>query len=380
MAGTLVSRTGEWMDLVTLNWVALQMTGSPLHLALINACRLVPTFLMSVPAGILADRYDRGRLLMLTQALSAALTLALALAAATSTSFWLFAGVVTLRAMASAMDAPIRSALIPQLAGTDQVARAVAMQATLLSMSHILGPALGGLLMGTLGAPMVFALSAGLIALALPLTAGIRPGSPPRTATRGAGLSEAIGYLKTEPLLQALMLLAIVPMIFGFPYTAMMPLFAQDVIGLGPEGLGILLSMTAVGALLGSGRLSVMEEVPHAGRWLIISLLGFGASLMLLMQTRSLAAAALIMALVGLSGQTYRTLSRISLQTRVPDHLRGRVMSIALMDRGFIPLGAMLIGVLAGWSGAWSAGMAMGAGCIGITLLVLLTNRTILKF
>ena len=379
MAGTLVSRTGEWMDLVTLNWVALQMTNSPLHLGLINACRLVPTFLMSLPAGILADRYDRGQLLMLTQAASAALTLLLALVAANSASFWLFAGVVTLRAMASSMDAPIRSALIPQLVGPDQVSRAVALQSTLLSMSRILGPALGGILMGMLGAPAVFAISAGLIALALPLTAGLRSNTPRRPAASRAGLSDALAYLKGEPLIQALMLLAIVPMIFGFPYTAMMPLFVRDVIGLGPQGLGILLSVTAIGALLGSGRLSVMGEGSHAGRWLIVSLLAFGGSLMLLMQTRSLPAAALVMGLVGLTGQTYRTLSRISLQTRVPDHLRGRVMSIALMDRGFIPLGALLIGLIAGWAGAWTAGMAMGVGCIGITLLVLLRSRSLLR-
>ncbi|MNK82712.1 enterobactin exporter EntS [compost metagenome] len=378
MAGTLVSRTGEWMDLVTLNWVALQMTNSPLHLGLINACRLVPTFLMSLPAGILADRYDRGHLLLLTQALSAALTLLLAFAAAASTSFWLFAAVVTLRAMASAMDAPIRSALVPQLVGPDQVSRAVALQSTLLSMSRILGPALGGILMGVLGAPAVFAISAGLIALALPLTAGLRSDAPRRPASR-ATLSEALDYLKGEPLLQALMLLAIVPMIFGFPYTAMMPLFVRDVIGLGPQGLGILLSVTAIGALLGSGRLSVMGEGPHVGRWLILSLLAFGGSLMLLMQTRSLPAAALVMGLVGLTGQTYRTLSRISLQTRVPDHLRGRVMSIALMDRGFIPLGALFIGLVAGWAGAWAAGMAMGVGCIGITVLVLMRSRSLLR-
>lgn len=367
------------MDLVTLNWVALQMTNSPLHLALINACRLVPTFLMSIPAGIWADRYDRGRLLMTTQAASAMLTLLLGITAAMSASFWLFAGVVTLRAMVSAMDAPIRSALIPQLVSADQVARAVALQSTLLSLSRIIGPALGGLLMVWLGAPEVFGISAALMALAVPLTAGLPAEAPrPRGSSR-AGLAEALGYLKTEPLLQALMLLAIVPMIFGFPYTAMMPLFVRDVIGLGPEGLGLLLSVTAIGALLGSGRLSVMGEGRHTGRWLILSLLGFGGSLLLLMQTRSLPAAALAMGLVGLTGQTYRTLSRISLQTRVPDHLRGRVMSIALMDRGFIPLGALLIGFLATWAGPWAAGMAMGGGCIGVTLLVLAKSRQLLR-
>jgi MFS family permease len=192
-----------------------------------------------------------------------------------------------------------------------------------------------------------------------------------------ADLQEAAVYVKNSPTVQSLLILAVVPMVFAFPYTAMMPLFAEDLLQLGPEGLGILLSVAAAGALVGSAWLSLGSGTQEAGKWLVCSTIGFGLFLLLFMFAQTLLTAAVMLFLVGLASSTYRTMSRVTLQTRVPDRLRGRIMSIALMDRGLMPLGAILIGAIAEWAGALWAGVVMGGGCIAVTLAVLAARRQI---
>ena len=192
-----------------------------------------------------------------------------------------------------------------------------------------------------------------------------------------ADIKEAAVYVKNSPAVQSLLILAVAPMVFGFPYTAMMPLFAEDLLQLGPQGLGILLSVAAAGALVGSAWLTLGSETEGAGKWLVGSILGFGLFLLLFVISESLFTAAIAIFMVGLASSIYRTMSRVTLQTRVPDQLRGRILSIALMDRGLMPLGAILVGAVAEWTGALWAGLVMGGGCIASTLAVLIARRQI---
>ena len=141
----------------------------------------------------------------------------------------------------------------------------------------------------------------------------------------------------------------------------------------------MLLSVSSIGAIVGTTWLSFGKEIKGAGKWLIYSIIGFGCSLLIFIGAESLFVAGAAMFFVGLTSQTYRTLSRITLQMHVPDRLRGRILSIALMDRGFIPLGAMLIGAIATWVGALWAGGVMGLGCIVTTLVIVIARSQILK-
>lgn len=190
-------------------------------------------------------------------------------------------------------------------------------------------------------------------------------------------IREAIGFLRNDRVVQSLLILAVVPMVFGFPYTALLPLFARDLLHVGPAGYGLLLSISAAGALAGSTWLSLPGTRVRAGRYLILSCVGFGVGLLFFTLAPSVTAAAVTLFLVGACSQVYRTTSRITLQLHVPDALRGRILSIALMDRGFIPLGVILIGSLAGITGTKLAGAFMGVSCVGATLAVLLTRRSI---
>ena len=378
-AGNLVSQTGEWMTLVALNWAVLEFTGSALYLGLINACRMVPAFLLSVPAGVLADRSDRRKLLILLQAGILPSTFCVGYLLAVESPFWILAVVVTLRSALMAVVIPVRNSLIPNLVPEGQVASAVAVDTAVRNLARIVGPAIAGILLAVAGVADVFWISGCSIVAVLLSLLVVRPESNKHAASNGmrADIQEAAVYVKNSPTVQSLLILAVVPMVFAFPYTAMMPLFAEDLLHLGPEGVGILLSVAAAGALVGSAWLSLGGETKGAGKWLVCSTVGFGLFLLLFMVSETLVTAAVMIFLVGLASSTYRTMSRVTIQTRVPDRLRGRILSIALMDRGLMPLGAILIGAVAEWAGALWAGVVMGGGCVAVTLAVLAARRQI---
>ncbi|MES9684103.1 MFS transporter [Gottfriedia acidiceleris] len=382
MAGSLISRVGDWMDLVALNWAVLQFTNSPIHLGIMNACRLVPTFLLSVPAGIMADRFDRRKLLIWLQVGIMLLTFVIGFLVAKGPSFWLFALIVTIRSMLAAMDPPIRNALIPNLVPESSMVSALAVNTMIINLSRIIGPAIAGILLGITNIANLFYINAwGTFAVLISL-AIIRADYQLikyKDKDEKITIKEAVDFVRKKPSVQSLLILAIVPMVFGFPYTTMTPLFAKELLHLGPEGFGVLLSLSSIGAIIGTSWLSIGKESIETGKWLIYSIIGFGLSLLLFIGTNNYLVAGLAMFLVGLTSQTYRTLSRITLQKQVPDHLRGRIMSIALMDRGFIPLGALLIGAIASSLGILWAGSVMGLGCILTTLMIVLKRREILK-
>jgi MFS family permease len=377
LMGSLVSRVGDWMDMTVLNWAVLQMTGSSVYLGLINACRLLPTFAVSVPAGILADRYDRRKLLIGIQFGNMGFTFLLGWVLMMHTSFWLFALIVTLRSVLQAMDPIIRGTLVPSLVPESCMSSAISMNVAVLNLSRIIGPATAGMLLSVLQADWIFILT-GFSTIGVLLSLWYMAPLPSLDLSgkkEGRSFAEVMKFIKEKPLVQALLTLAVVPMLFGFPYTSLMPYFSKELLQLGPTGFGMLLSVSAIGALLGSMGLSVKTPETHVGKWLLLSIVGFGLSLIFFITSTSLTFAMAAMMLVGLTSQTYRTMSRITLQKQVPNEMRGRILSIALMDRGFIPLGAMLIGVAADLLGAKAAGFIMGGSCIAITLAMLLYKK-----
>lgn len=379
MVGNLISWVGDWMDLVALNWAVLALSGSALQLGLINACRLVPVFALSVPAGILADRFERRRLLIWLQTGTMVLTFVVGTLVLVRAPFLPFALVVAVRASLAAMALPIRSALLPALVSPEALGSAVASQTAVMSLSRLVGPALTGALLLAVPIEAVFWINGASFLPVLWSLFAVKTGStvsPASTAVH-ADVREAFAFIRGDGAVQSLLLLAIVPMMFGFPYTSMMPLFARDLFDCGPAGLGALLAMAAAGAMAGSAVLSLPGCAGRAGRTMVIATLVFGLSLLAFTASRSFPLALAAMFLTGLAGQAYRTTSRITLQGKVPDPLRGRILSIALMDRGFIPVGSVLLGAVADLGGATSAGALMGGGCLLVTLGVVALRREI---
>lgn len=379
--GSLITRVGDWMDLVALNWAVLQLTGSAFYLGLISACRLLPVFTMSVPAGALADRYSKRKLLLGLETGYMFFTITLALLLVYNGPFWLFALIVTLRSVFSTMGLTVRNAFIPSLVPPVALASAIALNATIANLSGIVGPALAGFLLTFVEPVSIFRIAAITSLAVIGSLFWVRPMAtlPEQKRHENAGIMEAINFIRSNSVVKSLLILAIVPMLFGFPYTSMMPIFSKELLKVGPDGLGILLGASGAGALTASASLSWLNVKNNHGKILVVSSIGFGIALILFALTRRMELALMAMYGVGLLGQTYRTMSRITLQHAVPDHLIGRVLGIALMDRGFIAIGAIFVGWLASYAGSFVAALFMGLGSALITLIIVLYDRNILR-
>lgn len=379
--GSLITRIGDWMDLVALNWAVLQFTGSAFYLGLISACRLLPVFTMSIPAGALADRYNKKKLLFGLETGYMFFTIILALLLMYSSPFWLFALIVTLRSVFSTMGLTVRNAFIPGLVPPVALSSAIALNATIANLSGIVGPALAGFLLTRVAPSSIFWISAFTSLAVIASLFWVRPIAkvPDRKSIKNSGVEEALSFIRSNSVVKSLLILAIVPMLLGFPYTSMMPVFSKELLQAGPDGLGILLGASGAGALTASASLSWLKVKNNHGKILVVSSIGFGVALTLFALTQRMELALIVMYGVGLLGQTYRTMSRITLQHAVPDHLIGRVLGIALMDRGFIAIGAIFIGWLASYAGSFVAAMFMGIGSASITLIIVLLDRKILR-
>ena len=378
--GSAVSWTGDWLDLTALNWAVLEMSGSPIDLGIINACRTLPVFFLSYPAGALADLYDRRRLIFRLQAVVMVLTVIVGLLIQQGTTFWMFALVVFIRAICNAMVIPIRNSFASNLVPKELIGSGTAVQSTIMNLARILGPALAGWLLSIWATPYIFylnALSFVFVLYTLVRLEGMSNQRPIGKKLSRKVFSEVFGYLMSHPSLKALLALSVFPMVFGFPYTTMMPLFVRDVFLGGPETLGLLLSVAAVGALVGAWGAAKFSSLPNQGAWMLAMIGVFGGSLCGLSVSRNSLWIFAMMFLVGLSGQLYRTLNRMAFQVAVPDEMRGRVLSIALMDRGFIPVGSLLIGVVAQYYGASASLVFMGGACLLVALGVLFLSPSL---
>jgi MFS family permease len=372
----------EQIDMLALNWMVLQWTNSPLVLGIFTFFRLIPLLLLQFVGGMLADRVDRRRLLIGLQTGMMLLTFALAIAVVMGVkNLYLLVAIVLVRSCLMALETPIWHTYLPNLVEREAVTSAVAVFSTSANLARIVGPALGGLFIAAWGVESIFFISAvGYLFIITTLYFSSQRDEYTASTKKKpkAGMGEAITYIRSEPTLLQVLLLGIFTMIFGFCYTSMMPVFAQDLLHVGAEGLGYLMSAAAAGAILGSMWLAGTKEGSH-GRAMIVSGILFGLGFVGLAYVHDLVPALMLMFLIGLFGQTFRTANRVIFQHRVPDHLRGRVMSIVLSDRGFIPLGSMLIGFLAEGISPTSALIVMGVVCALAAFTSLIASREILK-
>lgn len=361
-AGFLGARVSEWLYTVALNWLVLVETASPLLLATVNICRLLPSLLLSVPAGQLADRFERRRLNLVINLGTTVLVALTGIAIWMGAPFTVLALLVILRAALTAAEAPVRQAYLCGILEGDELKSAVAQNASLMNLGRVLGPTLAGFTLAYLGGLPTFLISAGFSLLFVLVLATLRADSAPPLAPGGEKL-DMRQEISERPLFSRLLLFALPVMFFGFPYTAMLPLFTEHALRLGSEQLGALLSISAVGALVASSVLSVRPGAAN-WNWMRLHTVLFGLFLMGFSLSQGFADAAIALFGVGFFGQAYRSSSRMMLQDIVPRRSAGRLLGLALMDRGMIPLGILLVGVLAEAMGARVAFGLMGLGCL----------------
>ncbi len=371
---------GEWLYFVALNWAVLVRTDSALALGLINACRLVPAFITSLPSGVLADRFDRRLLLSVIYGSMAVLTGLTGALVYYQAPIWTIGLAVFLRELSNTAEPPVRNAFLGDMERRD-LPRALAINAAVLNFGRVIGPSLAGFILVQWDTRLAFELASLGIAIGALATVTLRgiEAQSERDKGAGVGMTEALTYIRANRRVKLLIWLMICPMILAFPYITMLPIFAKDLMQLDADGLGHLLSLTALGSLVASATIIGNSKRTLSGAFQIGSLLLFSMSLVALVMAPNFAMAALAVFMAGASSQAYRTVSRILVQSGVPKALHGRIISIVLMDRGLIPVGTVLLSWCAQEFGALPAGLVMGIGSGLCTLLLVVAYPEILR-
>ena len=375
--GNFLSNIGTWMHHVALGWLVLEMTNSPFLLGLVGFAQFIPALLFSLPGGVIADRVNRRQWLLVTHGVM--LVLALALAVGVSLEIINYAAVAAIAFLlgtTSAVNFPAFQAMVRDLSSHEDLLNAIALNSMQFNASRFIGPAVAGILVGTVGLAICFYINAAsylapLVALWL---VSYRAEARASNGSMGAGLREGFDFLRANP--RIFLLVGFVGMIslFGLPYLIFLPVFARDVLHVGAPGLGYLFSASGGGALVGAVVLAGWRSEWKRGPLVLGGMLFFfGGVLTLALSTNfrlSLAALAVVGAAMVCAVATINSL----LQTLVPDQVRGRVLgwhSMAYL--GFSPIGSLLVGVLADTWGTPAALALSASGPLVLSLVLLLT-------
>ncbi len=350
-------------------WLVYRLTGSATTLGLVAFAGQMPGFLLAPVGGAVADAVSRHRILMTTQAIAMLLALTLALLTLTGrVAVWHVFVLAALLGATNAFDLPARQAFVVDMVGKDDLMNAIALNSSMINGARLVGPALAGVLVATLGEGWCFfvnGLSYVAVLVGLLLMKVKRQEKLTGQESPARRIIEGFSFIgRTGPIRALLVLLGLVSLL-GVPYTVLMPVFADRVFHAGAGGMGLLLGAAGVGALLSAFVLMTRRRLRGMGRWVAGASAGFGASLILFSQTHALWLAVVVLVVVGFTMIMQISSSNTLIQAMVPDELRGRVMAVyAMMFLGMAPLGALLAGWSAERAGAQATVAIGGVGCI----------------
>jgi MFS family permease len=369
-AGQAISLIGTWMTQIATIWLVYRLTNSALLLGFVGFSSQIPSFLIAPFGGIFVDRWNRHRILITTQLLAMLQSLALAVLALTGIiNIWhiivlsLFQGCIT------AFDAPARQAFVTELVEKkENLANAIALNSSIFNGARLVGPAIAGLLIASVGTGVCFlidglsyiAVIAGLLAMRL------KPRKiTPQTANVWQRLKEGFNYAFGFPPIRSILLLLALFSFMGMPYSILIPIFATKILNGGAETLGFLMAAAGVGALIGGIYLSSRQSVVGLGKVIAFSPAIFGTGLIIFSLSRVLWLSLLMMLIIGFGAILQIASSNTILQTIVDDDKRGRLMSLYTMAfLGTLPFGNLVAGSLANNIGAPTTLIIGGAFCI----------------
>jgi len=367
--GQLVSLVGTWMQSVALSWLVYRLTGRATLLGFVALATQGPIVLFGSLGGVLADRLDPRRLLVLTQALQ--LVQALLLAWLTLTGriqVWHILVLAVGLGLANAFDLPGRQVLVARTVDRDDLPNAIALNSSIFHGTRVLGPAIAGIMVAAVGEGWCFlanavsflAAIAGLVMMRLPAWAP-RTDHPPVFAH----LLEGVRFVRGDKRVRLLMLLLGAVCLMGMPYTVLMPVFAQSILHGGPRAMGLLMAASGTGAVLGAVTLAGRSRIHGLERVAWLGAAAVGLTLACFAYSRVFWLSALLMVPVGMSMVAHMTSNNTLVQMLIPDAMRGRVMAFhAMVFTAAMPLGAVIMGFAAHRLGAPLTVALGGAGCV----------------
>lgn len=354
--GQLISLIGTWMQNIAQAWLVYRLTGSSFLLGAVGFASQIPVFVLAPIGGAVADRHNRHRIVIGTQAASMLLAFILAaITLARVVQVWHVVVLAALLGVVNAFDIPARQAFIVEMVGKDDLMNAIALNSSMFNGARVIGPAIAGILVASIGEGWCFfanavsyiAVIAGLLLMHVEKVVRLRDSSPLQHIIEGFQFVR-----RTLPIRDLLLLLGLISLV-GMPYSVLMPIFADKILHSGARGLGILMGATGVGALFGALMLAAKSGVRGLGTWVAASAAAFGVTLILFSWSHWLWLSTFMLVPVGMAMMVEMASSNTLIQAMVPDALRGRVMAVySMMFMGMAPFGALFAGALADRLGA----------------------------
>ncbi len=369
-SGQSISLIGTWITRTATSWLVYRLTGSAFLLGVVGFAGQIPTFLLTPIAGVLVDRWDRHRILIITQVLSMAQSFALAaLTMSGVVAVWHIIVLSILQGLVNAFDMPARqSFVIEMVENKEDLGNAIALNSSMVNGARLMGPSIAGVLIAIAGEGICFLID-GISYLAVIGSLLAMRVAPKEIGPRGTdiidGLKEGFNYaLGFAPTRAILFLLALVSLM-GMPYMVLMPIFASDVLHGGPHTLGFLMAASGIGALTGSIYLASRETVRGLGKIIALASAIFGIGLIGFSLSRVFWLSMLLVLIVGFGMMVQMASSNTILQTIADEDKRGRLMSFYTMALiGMAPFGSLLAGGLASKVGAPNTLIIGGVFCI----------------
>ena len=373
--GHLLSLSGGWMQTTAQGWLALELTNSELLLGVVTAVMSVPTLLFGLYAGVVADRRDKRVIILVAQTF--ALIAALGLAVLTDLQLIDYGSLLALVFVigtANAFEVPTRQSFFADLVGEEDLPNAIALNSVAFNATRIVGPAVAGVLIGAVGLAACFyvnaasylAVIAGLLLMRLP-----RRVAAPTTSSTLEHLREGLAFIRGDRLVRTLVWLIAAMSMTAFPYVVLLPVFARDVLEVGASGLGWLFSATGAGAMAAGLTLAAGRARVPRGKLIVSACAAFAVLLMCFAISPWFPLSLVLLAFAGFTMILNNASLNALLQSRTPDHLRGRVMSVyVFMFVGTAPVGALGAGALAHAIGS-SLTLVFGAGALLVIICTL---------
>ena len=370
VGGQGISLIGTWLTRIATSWLVYRLTGSAFLLGVVGFAGQIPTFFLAPLAGVLVDRFDRHRTLVITQTLAMIQSFTLAFLALTGVIRVVHIIVLSVfQGFINAFDTPARQAFVVEIVERQEdLPNAIALNSSMFNGARLLGPSIAGILIASAGEGMCFLVDAisYLAVIASLLAMNIRPRTlPPPSMPIWQGVKDGFTYaFGFAPIRSILFLLGLVSLT-GMPYVVLMPVFARDILHGGPDTLGFLSAASGMGALAGAIYLASRKTVLGLGRIMGLSATIFGAALIAFAFSRVLWLSLLLLLLVGFGMMVQMASSNTVLQTIVDDDKRGRVMSFyAMAFLGMAPFGSLFAGGVASRIGAPATILIGGVTCI----------------
>ena len=380
--GLLGSAFALNMQLIAQGWMVYEMTSSAMKLTWVTLSFMIPQVVFSLLGGVLADRFAKKPIIGWAPFINGLATLVMALIIFSGKAdFSAFLVIGFLNGTVLALSMPARTAFIPELVGEELIFNAMAFNSACWNLARILGPAAAGFIIAifadgnttsSFGVGLVYVIISLLYFVsAVSVLFIVHSGRPTQTQKRSAlkDMQAALRYVVNSPIVGGLILLSILPFLFGLSINTLLPAFSTDVLNGGPEDLGLLMTGMGFGAILGSLTLAKMSSVTKKGFWIIGTGALWGGLVAIFSTTNDYLISTIVIGLIGFVSAINMSMNRSVMQLQVAQSMRGRIMSVDMMSHGLMPLGILPIGYIAETTSVQAGLLTSGIALLLLTLL-----------